>query len=79
MTVLFITIVVCTFLICECIKTCVKGRRTPIKEYCVKVTMTRYEYIEAPNEASALKLAKKQTITSADIVECKIVEEPGDD
>lgn len=78
MTVLLIAIIVCTFMICECIKTCVKGKRTPIKEYCVKVTATRYEYIEAPNEASALKLAKKQAITSADVVECEIVEEPGD-
>lgn len=78
MTVLLITIIVCTFMICECIKTCVKGKRTPIKEYCVKVTATRYEYIEAPNEASALKLAKKQAITNADVVECEIVEEPGD-
>lgn len=78
MTVLLITIIVCTFMICECIKTCVKGKRTPVKEYCVKVTATRYEYIEAPNEESALKLAKKQAITSADVVECEIVEEPGD-
>lgn len=50
-----------------------------MKEYCVKITEIRYEYIEAPNEASALKLAKKQAITNADVVECEIVEEPGDD
>ena len=78
MIVLLITVIVCTFIVCECIKSCVKVKRTPLNEYCVKITETRYEYIEAPNERSALKLAKKGTPFNVDAVRCEIVKEPGD-
>ena len=78
MTILFIAIIVCTFIICECIKSCMKTKRTPLNEYCVKIQETRYEYIEAPNERSALKLAKKRASFNVDVVKCEIVKEPGD-
>lgn len=78
MTILLITIIVCTFIICECIKSCMKAKRTPLNEYCVKIQETRYEYIEAPNERSALRLARRSTPANVDIVECEIVKQPGD-
>ena len=78
MTVLLITVIVCMFIVCECIKSCVKLTKTPLNEYCVKIVETRYEYILAPNERSALKLAKKGAPFNVDVVECEIVKEPGD-
>lgn len=78
MTGLLITVIVCTFIVCECIKTCMKTMRTPLNEYCLKITEIRYEYIEAPNEHSALKIAKRHTSMNTDIVKCEIVGEPGD-
>ena len=78
MTVLLITVIVCTFIVCECIKSCAKTKKTPLNEYCVKIVETRYEYIEAPNEGSALKLAEKRASFNVDVVKCEIVKEPGD-
>lgn len=46
-----------------------------MKEYCVRITETRYEYIEAQNEKKALAQAEEMVITKADKVECKIVDE----
>ena len=43
-----------------------------MKEYCVRITETRYEYIEAQNEDEALAQAEEMVITNADNVECKI-------
>ena len=45
-----------------------------MKEYCVKIVETRYEYIEAKNEKDAIAQAEQLVVTNADLVECEVVD-----
>jgi hypothetical protein len=49
-----------------------------VREYCVKITETRYEYVEARNEKDAIEKAEHMAVSNADSVECEVVNEPGD-
>lgn len=49
-----------------------------MKEYCIKITETRYEYVEARNEKDAIVQAERMVVSNADCVECEVVDEPGD-
>ena len=49
-----------------------------MKEYCVKITEIRYEYIEAENEQEAVAQAEQMVVSNADNVECEVVDERGD-
>lgn len=49
-----------------------------MKEYCVKIVETRYEYIEARNKKDAVAKAEQMVITNADSIECEVVDESGD-
>lgn len=49
-----------------------------MREYCVKITEIRYEYIEAKNEQDAVAQAEQMVVSNADCVECEVVDECGD-
>lgn len=49
-----------------------------MKEYCVRITEIRYEYIEAENEQDAIAQAEQMVVSNADCVECEVVDERGD-
>ena len=49
-----------------------------MKEYCVKISEIRYEYIEADSEEFAIKQAEGLVVSNADCVECEVVDERGD-
>ena len=46
-----------------------------MKEYMVKITEIRYEYIDAETEDDAIELAKEMALTNADEVKIEIIEE----
>lgn len=49
-----------------------------MKEYCVRITEIRYEYIEAENEQGVIAQAEQTVVSNADYVECEVVDERGD-
>ena len=46
-----------------------------MKEYTVKITEIRYEYIVAETENDAIELAKEMALTNADEVKIEIMKE----
>lgn len=46
-----------------------------MKEYMVKITEIRYEYIDAETMDDAIEIAKEMALTNADEVKIEIVEE----
>lgn len=46
-----------------------------MKEYTVKITEIRYEYIDAETENDAIELAKEMALTNADEVKIEIIKE----
>lgn len=46
-----------------------------MKEYTVKITEIRYEYIDAETMDDAIEIAKEMALTNADEVKIEIVEE----
>lgn len=46
-----------------------------MKEYIVKITEIRYEYIDAETMDDAIEIAKEMALTNADEVKIEIVEE----
>ena len=49
-----------------------------MKEYCVKITEIRYEYIEAKSEEAAVIQAGQMALSNADYVVCEVVNDRGD-
>lgn len=46
-----------------------------MKEYMVKITEIRYEYIDAETEDDAIEIAKEMALTNADEVKIEIMKE----
>lgn len=46
-----------------------------MKEYMVKITEIRYEYIDAETEGDAIEIAKEMALTNADEVKIEIMKE----
>ncbi len=46
-----------------------------MREYTVKITEIRYEYIDAETEDDAIELAKEMALTNADEVKIEIMKE----
>ncbi len=46
-----------------------------MKEYTVKITEIRYEYIDAETEDDAIEIAKEMALTNADEVKIEIIKE----
>ena len=46
-----------------------------MKEYTVKITEIRYEYIDAETENDAIELAKEMALTNADEIKIEIIKE----
>ena len=46
-----------------------------MKEYTVKITEIRYEYVDAETENDAIELAKEMALTNADEVKIEIIKE----
>lgn len=46
-----------------------------MKEYMVRISEIRYEFIEAKSPSDAIKKAEKMTVTNADEIKCEIISE----
>lgn len=44
-----------------------------MKEYMVKITEIRYEYIDAETEDDAIEIAKEMALTNADEIKIEII------